>query len=432
MDPKLEAGLAAAEIQALQEEAWARTFRWVMARSAFYREHLARAGFSPEDRPALSALASLPPIDKATLCAQPESFCCVAREAIAEWVTTSGSTGEPLSLPLTAGDLDRLSLNEALSFGCAGLRGRETALIAVTLDRCFIAGLAYYLGLRRMGCTVVRGGSSVPRLHLDLLGRLKPDVLVGVPSFLCRVAEAAKVEGLSLRETSVRKLVCIGEPIREPEGGLNSVGLRIADDWQAGLFSTYGITELACSLCECEAGCGGHLHPSLLYLEVLDDAGQPVPDGEVGELTATTFGVEALPLIRYRTGDCAAIDRRRCSCGRQSLRIGPILGRKGQKLKLKGTTIFPATLARVLDRMTAVGSYVIVARRGEDLSDRVEVQVAVRGEPEPVLRNLREQFQGEARVIPELTVATPDSIEALQMPEGARKRRTFVDLRPGS
>jgi phenylacetate-CoA ligase len=195
------------------------------------------------------------------------------------------------------------------------------------------------------------------------------------------------------------------------------------------VFSTYGNTELAASLCECEAGRGGHLHPELLHVESLDDSGRPMPDGQVGELTATTFGVEAMPLIRYRTGDCAAIFREPCACGRRTLRIGPVVGRKGQKLKFKGTTIFPSTLKAVLDAAPEVQAYVIIARRGGDGSDLVEVRLACAGTTKTILGRLREQFQGAAKVTPELILAALAEIESLQLPEGTRKRRFFVDLR---
>jgi phenylacetate-CoA ligase len=171
------------------------------------------------------------------------------------------------------------------------------------------------------------------------------------------------------------------------------------------------------------------LHPEVLYLEALDEAGCPVPDGQVGELTATTFGVEAMPLIRYRTGDFAAMYREPCSCGRHTLRIGPIVGRASQKLKLKGTTIFPAALKAVLDSSPEVSAYVILARRSANGADAVEVRFSCSGDWNGALRALRERFQGAVKVVPEITLATSAEIEALQMPEGARKRRHFVDLR---
>ncbi len=297
------------------------------------------------------------------------------------------------------------------------------------MDRCFIAGMAYFLGLRKLGCAVARVGPATPAMHLDMLRRVKPTAVVGVPSFLVHLADKAAEAKFDLAGCGVRKAVCIGEPVRHPDFTLNRAGQTIEQRWNAKVFSTYGITELAASLCECEAGCGGHLHPEILFLEALDEHGQPVPDGQVGELTATTFGVEAMPLIRYRTGDFAAIYREPCRCGRRTLRIGPIVGRSHQKLKIKGTTIFPSTLRTILDSTPGVSAYVLIARRENVLADCVEVKVACADDPVRVLSVLKERFQGEAKVAPQLSPASVAEIEALQLPEGARKRRHFVDLR---
>jgi phenylacetate-CoA ligase len=136
-----------------------------------------------------------------------------------------------------------------------------------------------------------------------------------------------------------------------------------------------------------------------------------------------------MPLVRYRTGDFAAIHRQPCRCGRHTLRIGPIVGRQGHKLKLKGTTLFPSTLKAVLDATADVAAYVIIARRAPDGADTVEVRIACATDPAPLTHRLRERFQGAAKVAPEITVASAAEVEALQMPGGARKRRYFVDLR---
>ena len=195
--------------------------------------------------------------------------------------------------------------------------------------------------------------------------------------------------------------------------------------WGAKIFSTYGVTELANSLCECEAGKGGHLHDQQLFIEILDDEGNAVADGEIGEVVATTFGVEAMPLIRYRTGDCAAIFREPCECGRTTPRLGPVVGRKHQKLKFKGASLFPSTLATVLEKMKNVESFVIIARRESELSDAIEVLVHGAA---PV-KDLREALQARAKIAPQIRHASREEIEQLQLPPSARKRRTFVDLR---
>jgi phenylacetate-CoA ligase len=349
----------------------------------------------------------------------------VPRERIVEIVTTSGTTGKPLLWMLTEADAKRLALNEKISFECAGLTKRDTVLVAVALDRCFVAGLAYTTGLRELGCAVVRVGASSATLVLETIERVQPTAIVAVPSFLRHVAEKARESKYDLKKTSVKKAICIGEPIRNGAFELNASGRAIKNAWSAKVFSTYGVTELANSLCECSAGKGGHLHDEQLHIEILDDNGTILREGEIGEITATTFGVEAMPLIRYRTGDCAAMFSKKCKCGRTTPRIGPIVGRKNQKLKFKGASLFPSTLASVLEEIESVESFVIIARKESELSDSVEVLVHGTAK----IEMLRDSLQARAKIAPQVRRVSLAEIEALQMPSLARKRRTFVDLR---
>lgn len=391
---------------------WEATFRYAAAQSPYYRKVL---------RPG----QPVPTLDKATLSARNLDFLCVPRDEVVEIVTTSGTAGAPLVWMLTERDLQRLGHNERLSFECAGLTRQDTVLIATTLDRAFIAGLAYWLGLRGIGCATARVGPSSPVLVLEMIRQLQPTAIVGVPSFLRLVADKARETGFDLAGASVRKLICIGEPLRDSNFALNPTGRAIEAAFRARVYATYGVTELANSLCECDAGMGGHLHDEQLFVEILDDAGQPVPDGTVGEIVATTFGVEAMPLIRYRTGDCAALFREPCRCGRTTPRLGPIVGRKHQKLKVKGVTLFPSALQAVLEETPGVAAFVVVARSATDGADAVEVVV----DGPVALADLREVFQGRTKIVPQLRHAPRAEIEALQLPAHARKRRTFVDLR---
>ncbi len=424
-----EVALSSAAIAEAQAAAWEETFRHAGAHSPFYREHFARAGISPGAKISLDEISRIPTIDKTVVSESAEKFLCVSREKIVDIVTTSGSTGQPLVWQLTENDLERLARNEELSFACAGFTAADTVLLAVAMDRCFIAGMAYFLGLRKLGCAVIRVGPSTPAMHFDMIRRVHPTAVVSVPSFLAHLADKAAEAKFDLAAAGIRKAVCIGEAVRENDFSLSRAGLALEKSWGAKIFSTYGVTELAASLCECKAALGGHLHPELLYLEALDEAGNPVPDGEIGELTATTFGVEAMPLIRYRTGDFAAIHRAPCRCGRRTLRIGPIVGRKNQKLKIKGTTVFPSTLKAVLDAASEIASYAIIARRENNLADAVEIKFSSAADPVKIIATLKELFQGAVKVIPQISHATPAEIEKLQLPDGTRKRRYFVDLR---
>lgn len=397
---------------------WAETFRHAAANSPFYREQFCGMKSVPR-------LEELPTVDKTILSGRNLDFLCVPRERVVEIVTTSGTTGQPLLWMLTEADARRLALNEKISFECAGLTAHDTVLVAVALDRCFIAGLAYTTGLRELGCAVVRVGPSSATLILETIQRLQPTAIVAVPSFLRHVADKAREAGFDLKNSSVKKAVCIGEPIRDRALALNASGRAIENAWGAKVYSTYGVTETANSLCECEAGAGGHLHDQQLHLEILDDDGRAVADGEVGEVVATTFGVEAMPLIRYRTGDCAALFRAPCACGRTTPRLGPIVGRKNQKLKFKGASLFPSTLATVLEETAGVEAFVIVARQESELSDSIEVLFSGAARVEA----LRDALQARAKIAPQVRVATHEEIETLQLPPQARKRRTFVDLR---
>jgi phenylacetate-CoA ligase len=400
------------------QRAWAETFRYAKKHSPFYRKLFRNVKGLPP-------LNAVPPTDKKILSGHNLDFLCVPRERVVEIVTTSGTTGKPLLWLLTESDARRLALNEKMSFECAGLTPRDTVLVAVALDRCFIAGLAYCSGLRELGCTVVRVGASSSMLVLEMIERVRPAAIVAVPSFLRVIAEKAHATKFNLKNSSVKKAVCIGEPIRDKTFALNASGRAIENSWGAKVYSTYGVTELANSLCECDAGAGGHLHDEQLYIEILDDAGQPVAEGEVGEVVATTFGVEAMPLIRYRTGDCAAIFSKPCRCGRKTPRLGPILGRKNQKLKFKGVSLFPSTLAAVLEQAEGVESFVIIARTESELSDSIEI--LIHGGASAA--TLREALQARAKIAPQVRQVSLAEIEALQMPPSARKRRTFVDLR---
>jgi phenylacetate-CoA ligase len=400
------------------DNAWPATFRYAKEHSPFYRELFRGIDGVP-------ALESLPVVSKATLSGHNLDFLCVPRERVVEVVTTSGTTGQPLVWMLTDSDVERLAENERLSFECAGVTANDTVLIATAMDRCFIAGLAYWLGLRKTGCAVARVGPSSPGLVLEMIARLEATVVVAVPSFLRVIAVKAEESGFDLANSPVRKLICIGEPIRDRTLALNASGRAIEAAWGARVYSTYGVTELANSLCECDAGSGGHLHENQLHVEVLDDHGQPVAEGEAGEIVATTFGVEAMPVIRYATGDCAALFRAPCACGRTTPRLGPILGRKNQKLKFRGASLFPSMLQAVLEETAGVEAFVIVARRENELSDHIEVLV----HGDASLPGLREAFQARARIAPAIRHAPRAEIEALQMPPDARKRRLFVDLR---
>jgi phenylacetate-CoA ligase len=161
------------------------------------------------------------------------------------------------------------------------------------------------------------------------------------------------------------------------------------------VYSTYASTELSCAFCECTTQYGGHAHPELVYAEIIDENGKEVPDGEVGELVATPLGVEGVPLVRYKTGDITFKVPGACACGRNSLRVGPILARKSHMIKIKGTTVYPLAITNVLDSLEGIEDYIIIIEDEESGSDRVTIHVATMPSN---LEKIGSQLRAQARV----------------------------------
>lgn len=423
--PDIELDLNPPQIAAMLDRGVAKSVAYVRKHSPFYS--LKFHGL-PEVR-GVADLQSLSLTSKKEVSESNELLWCAGPERFVDLCTTSGTTGVPTLAPMTQADLDRVGFNEYLCFKRVGLSAGDRVILAVTLDKCFMAGLAYFEGLRRLGAMAVRVGAGSPAMLLSMIERLRPTAIVSVPSFLKRVADYAAQRQIPLADSTVRKLICIGEPIRSADWTLTPFARYITTAWNAQAYSTYGVTELACSLCECEAAQGGHLHPELLHVEIVDDQGRPLPDGQEGELVATTIGVEAMPLVRFATGDITFITHDRCRCGLWTPRIGPILGRKNQAMKIKGTMVYPAAVERALQGIEQIIDFIMIATAPVPFSDELEVVVAWRGDPAHAQEIILEKLRGDLKVSPAIRLATPQEIQSLGNSKELRKQRVFLDRR---
>jgi Coenzyme F390 synthetase len=150
---------------------------------------------------------------------------------------------------------------------------------------------------------------------------------------------------------------------------------------------------------ECEYGIGGHVHPELIIVEIIGEDGMPVKDGEVGEIVVTTLGVEGMPLLRFKTGDLASKIVEKCKCGRNSYRLTPLVGRKNNMIKLKGTTLYPPALYDLLDNVEYVENYIVYVRDSEDGTDDVCVKIGLKTTPYfDVIKDLKDKFRSRVRV----------------------------------
>ncbi|KIC95140.1 phenylacetate--CoA ligase family protein [Flavihumibacter solisilvae] len=416
-------------ISSMQAEKLQELMRYLQQHSPFYREMFAASGIDPMQVKKLGDLAALPVTNKEDLQRRNWDFLCVDRNRIAEYVASSGTLGTPVTIALTANDLDRLAYNEYCSFTMAGGSENDIYQLMLTLDRQFMAGIAYYLGIRRLGAGLVRVGPGAPFLQWETIKRLSPTVIIGVPSFIVKLIEYAESAGIDLNSSSVTTAICIGESIRSADNRLNLLGQRISSAWNIRLVSTYASTEMQTAFTECPEGAGGHLNPELLIVELLDEYNNPVGPGEEGEVTITTLGVEGMPLLRYKTGDICRFHGEPCKCGRKTPRLSSVIGRKQQMIKLKGTTFYPPMLYEVLHEISEVKDYVVELKSNEWGTDEVFLHLHITREDESVLQKIRELLRSRLRVIPDIRIVSGAELHQLQFPEGGRKAQKLIDNR---
>ncbi|WP_439695274.1 phenylacetate--CoA ligase family protein [Mucilaginibacter sp. AW1-7] len=417
------------QIVTMQEQKLQDLLAYLNIHSPFYKELFDANNINIDDIKTLDDLKLIPTTVKEDLQKRNDDFMCVSRDQIIEYSSTSGTLGSPVTIALTENDLLRLTYNEYSSFTCADGKPEDVYQLMLTLDRQFMAGLAYYSGIRKIGAGIIRLGPGVPSLQWETILRLKPTAIVAVPSFIYKLIQYAQEHGIDINSSSVKKAVCIGENIRNTDFSLNILGKKITDAWDIKLYSTYASTEMQTAFTECGYGRGGHHQPELLIVELLDENNQQVAPGEPGEVTITTLGVEGMPLLRYKTGDICLYDDKPCECGRTTLRLSPIIGRKKQMIKFKGTTLYPPSLFDLLNGMEEILDFVAEVYSNEIGMDEVLLHILPVNYTDECDRKIRANLQARLRVSPHVTYVQYDEIQKMQYKESGRKPFKFIDRR---
>jgi phenylacetate-CoA ligase len=416
-------------IKKFQESKLTETLTYIKNKSSFYKSLFKKHNIAIEKIKTLEDLKIIPVTTKDDLQKYNSDFICVEKSKIVDYITTSGTLGDPVTFAMTDKDLDRLAYNEAISFVCADGSANDIYQLMTTIDRRFMAGLAYFLGIRKMGAGIVRVGNGIPELQWDTIKRISPSAIIVVPSFILKVIEYAEANHINYRSSSINKAVCIGEPLRNPDFSMNTLGRKIAEKWNLKLYSTYASTEMGTAFTECSEGIGGHHHPELIIVEFLDEQNNPVKEGEAGEVTVTTLGVEGMPLLRFKTDDICYHHSEPCACGRNTIRLGPIIGRKKQMIKFKGTTLYPPALYDVLDNIELVENYIVEVSTNQIGTDEILIRIGCNEIPENFEKTIKDHFRAKLRVSPEIKVESAKEIFRQQFPEGSRKQMRFIDNR---
>ncbi len=418
-----------AKVKAFQEEKLRNVLQYVNQNSQFYQRLFKDHNIFISNINTLEDLTQIPPTTKDDLQSFNDDFLCVAKNEIIDYVTTSGTLGDPVTIALTDNDLNRLAYNEAISFQCAGVSKQDVMQLMTTIDRRFMAGLAYFLGARQLGAGIIRVGNGIPELQWDSILKFKPSYLIVVPSFLLKLIEYVNSIGIDINSSGIKGAICIGEPVRNDDFSLNVLGQKITESWDLELYSTYASTEMHTAFTECKHQNGGHHHPELIIVEILDEYNHPVNNGDIGELTVTTLGIEAMPLVRFKTGDMLRAHYLPCECGRTSLRLGPVNGRKKQMIKYKGTTLYPPAMQNVMNHFKDVESFIIEIFHNQIGTDEILIKLASNTSSPDLLQQIKDHFRAKLRVAPRVEFCNKDDLKKLRYPKLSRKPILVIDKR---
>jgi phenylacetate-CoA ligase len=344
------------------EESYRAQIAYLLGRSAFYRDKLPFS--APEEAGALADIAQLPLTEKAELRATvtPENaigtHLCATRAEIARIYSTSGTTGTPSYIPLTAGDLENWLSGSARSYAASGIAAGER-IVSTYNAGPFVAGAAL-AAFDRLGLSHIPVGTGNTERLIKAIELLTPENVVTTPSYA-----ASLCERFDLRGSSVRRVLVAGEP----GGGEPAFRARLEEGWGARVTEAMGIGDIGVSLWgECpeqdgmHLGAHGFVHPELI--DPASGAAIPMEDGATGELVLTHLRHRAAPLLRFRTRDHVEVRTAPCPCGRPGPRIRCI-GRTDDMLIVRGVNVFPTAVREVVsDFAPAVSGHIVVRPRG--------------------------------------------------------------------
>ncbi len=360
--------LAALQVSRLQS-----LVRRVYERVPFYRQAFDRAGVGAEQIHTLDDLRRLPCTRKSDLRDHyPFGLFAVPRDEVVRVHASSGTTGKPTVVGYTRGDLGVWAEVCARCLAASGGRPGDVFHNAYGYG-LFTGGLGMHYGGELLGMTVVPVSGGNTERQLLLIEDFQPRVIACTPSYMLTLAEAALARGLDPQQLSLRVAVLGAEPWTE------EMRQQIQRLLPVRAVNIYGLSEVigpgVSNECA-EAQRGSHVFEDHFLVEALDpDSGDPVPPGEVGELTFTTLTKEALPVIRYRTGDLASLDRTPCACGRTHVRMSLVVGRTDDMLIIRGVNVFPSQVESVVVDFAELSPHYELRVTRERTLDDVEVRI---------------------------------------------------------
>ena len=426
-NPKVET-MGRKELEDIQLERLKQTVAHAYNNVPMYKKRLDDAKISPADIRSLEDIRLLPFTNKSDLRDNyPFGMFAVPMKDVVRIHASSGTTGKPTVVGYTRNDLDMWSECVARLAVAGGATSDSMAQISFGYG-LFTGALGLHYGLEKLGATVIPISAGNTERQINIMRDFGTDLLVSTPSYAMYLAETAQKMG-ALKDIHL-KVGLFGA-----EASTLELRTQLAERWGATVTHNYGLSEIigpgVSGECYCHTGM--HINEDYFYVEILDPAtGEPMPEGEYGEVVITPLAKEALPILRYRTHDLACMLPGECPCGRTTRRMSELRGRTDDMLVIRGVNVFPSQIEGVLMGIKGIGPHYELVVTRQNYLDRLEVKVELVDESLLAkwseLEALQHQIMHELRVVLQLdakiTLVSPNTLKRF----GGKAKRV-IDLR---
>jgi len=422
--------IAREELESLQFRRLKDTLEKVYKDSPFYRKMFKENGLNPSKFKSLKDLSLIPFTTRQDLRDNfPYGLLSVPLEKVIRLHTSTGTTGKPKAVLFTQKDIDQASELIARSMRMTGAK-RDDVFQNMMSYGLFTGGLIFHYGAEKLGLLVIPAGAGNTERQIQLMRDFKTTVIHITPSYALYLADVMEDMGLDPKHDLSLRIAYLGaEPYSE------ETRVKIQDIFGVDAYNSYGLSEMNGPgvAFECREKEGMHLWEDNFIMEIIDPStGKVLEDGEEGELVLTSINREAMPILRYRTGDLTYIYPERCRCGRTHRRIARLKGRVDDMFIVRGVNVFPSEIERVLMSLPEVGrNYQIILEREKNL-DKLRVRVEVKGDlfngSLEHLRKLEDRIRTRLRSELMLTPQV-ELVEAGSLPRTTGKAKRVIDKR---
>ncbi len=414
------------EIAALQTKRLAWSLKHAYDNVEAYRKKFDAAGVNPADFKRLEDLAKFPFTTKADLRANyPFGMFAVPQDKIVRIHASSGTTGKPTVVGYTQNDIDNWANLMARSIRASGGRPGMKVHVAYGYG-LFTGGLGAHYGAERLGCAVIPVSGGMTERQVQLISDFEPDIIMVTPSYMLAILDEFRAKGIDPRETSLSIGIFGAEP------WTNQMRAEIEDAFAMDAVDIFGLSEVMGPgvANECvETKDGLHIWEDHFYPEVIDpESGNPLPDGEKGELVFTTLTKEGLPVIRYRTRD---LTRLLPGTARTHRRMEKVTGRSDDMMIIRGVNVFPTQIEELLLRCQGLSPHYLIELSREDRLDVATLLVEARpdvhnmAERDAEAASLAAHIRNNIGIGIKVLVGDPGAVE-----RSAGKARRVIDKRP--